>query len=65
MAHGKSSEKTQQNQQALVRVADEPAQSPNVRGELTLPVPQPHARPVAVLVDEDHAGGFEGGADGG
>lgn len=30
-----------------------------------LPIPQTHARAVAVLVDEDDAGGFEGLADGG
>jgi hypothetical protein len=28
-------------------------------------LPQPHAWPLAVLLDEDHAGRFEGGADGG
>ena len=28
-------------------------------------LPQPHPRPAAVLLDEDDAGGFEGGADGG
>jgi hypothetical protein len=27
-----------------------------------LPLPQPDARPVAVLLDEDHAGRFEDGA---
>jgi hypothetical protein len=27
--------------------------------------PQPHARPVAVAGNEDDAGGFQGGADGG
>jgi len=26
-------------------------------------LPQPHARPFPVFVDEDHAGGFEGGDD--
>lgn len=35
-----------------------------VREFLPLFLPQANARPVAVLVDEDDAGGFKGGADG-
>lgn len=33
---------------------------PRARVKLPLPIPQPHTRPVSVLIDKDHAGLFEG-----